>query len=131
MHSGALPLASTVRWRPSPTRPAGARAAHRRGGACALAPLLEGPLHGYGIVKRAGELSGGRVRLAVATLYGALDRLHTQGLVEPAGEQIVDRRARRYWRITDPGRAALTAEAERLRAAATVVERLVAVGPVS
>jgi hypothetical protein len=47
------------------------------------------------------------------------------------GEQIVDGRARRYWRITDPGRAAVTAEAERLRAAATVVERLVAVGPVS
>jgi DNA-binding PadR family transcriptional regulator len=130
MHSGALPLASTVRWRPSPTRPAGARAAHRRGGACALAPLLEGPLHGYGIVKRRRAVRG-RVRLAVATLYGALDRLHTQGLVEPAGEQIVDGRARRYWRITDPGRAALTAEAERLRAAATVVERLVAVGPVS
>jgi hypothetical protein len=51
--------------------------------------------------------------------------------VEPAGEQIVDGRARRCWRITDPGRAALTAEAERLPAAATVVERLVAVGPVS
>lgn len=51
--------------------------------------------------------------------------------MEPAGEQIVDGRARRCWRITDPGRAALTAEAERLPAAATVVERLVAVGPVS
>ena len=51
--------------------------------------------------------------------------------MEPAGEQIVDGRARRYWRITDPGRAALTAGAERQRAAATVVERLVAVGPVS
>lgn len=29
-----------------------------------LAALLAGPLHGYAIIKRAGELSGGRVRLA-------------------------------------------------------------------
>ena len=91
-----------------------------------LAPLLEGPLHGYGIVKRARELSGGRVELAVATLYGALERLRGEGFVEQVGEQIVDGRARRYWRITDAGRTALTGEAQRLRAAAIVVERLVA-----
>jgi hypothetical protein len=29
-----------------------------------LAALLAGPLHGYAIIKRAGELSDGRVRLA-------------------------------------------------------------------
>ena len=29
-----------------------------------LAALLDGPLHGYAIIKRAAELSGGRVRLA-------------------------------------------------------------------
>ena len=29
-----------------------------------LAALLAGPLHGYAIIKRAGELSGDRVRLA-------------------------------------------------------------------
>src|SRR5258708_26687038 len=40
-----------------------------------LAALLRGPLHGYAIMKRAGELSGGRVRLATGTRYTALDRL--------------------------------------------------------
>ena len=39
-----------------------------------LAALLEAPLHGYGIIKRAGEQSAGRVRLAVGTLYGTAVR---------------------------------------------------------
>ena len=45
-----------------------------------LAALLDGPRHGYGIIKQAAELSDGRVRLAAGTLYGALDRLTGRGL---------------------------------------------------
>jgi PadR family transcriptional regulator, regulatory protein PadR len=37
-----------------------------------LAPMLDGPLHGYGIIRRAHELTDGRVRLAAGTLYTAL-----------------------------------------------------------
>jgi DNA-binding PadR family transcriptional regulator len=51
-----------------------------------LAALLAGPLHGYAIIKRAGELSGGRVRLATGTLYTALDRLTAEGHVELVSE---------------------------------------------
>ena len=40
-----------------------------------LAALLDGPLHGYAIIGRAAELSGGDVRLSTGTLFGALDRL--------------------------------------------------------
>ena len=39
------------------------------------------PLHGYGIMQRAGELSGGRVRLAAGTLYGALNALVDKGWI--------------------------------------------------
>ncbi len=46
-----------------------------------LAALLAGPLHGYAIIKRAEEMSGGRVRLATGTLYTALDRLTDEGYV--------------------------------------------------
>jgi DNA-binding PadR family transcriptional regulator len=87
----------------------------------ALAALLDGPLHGYGIIKRASELSGGRLRIAAGTLYGVLDRLHAQGLVADEGQEIVDGRARRSYRLTAAGEAALTAEAARLQAAARVV----------
>ena len=33
---------------------------------------LDTPLHGYGIMQNVERLSGGRVRLAAGTLYGAL-----------------------------------------------------------
>ena len=51
-----------------------------------LASLLDGPLHGYAIIKRAEDMSGGRVRLATGTLYTALDRLTGRG-PRPAGER--------------------------------------------
>ena len=88
-----------------------------------LAALLDGPLHGYGIAERARELSEGRVKLSAGTLYGALERLAAEGLVEQAAEEIVAGRRRRYHRITDAGEAAVKEEAERLRAAAAVVQQ--------
>lgn len=87
-----------------------------------LAALLDGPLHGYGIVKRAAELSDGRLKIAAGTLYGVLDRLREQGLVADEGQEIVEGRARRSYRLTGAGEAALTAEAARLRSAARVVQ---------
>jgi len=86
-----------------------------------LAALLDGRLHGYGIIKRAAELSGGRVRITAGTLYGAIDRLIERGLVAPDGEEIVSGRLRRYYRITGEGERVVGEEAARLRAAAEVV----------
>jgi PadR family transcriptional regulator PadR len=88
-----------------------------------LAALLDGPRHGYGIIKHAAELSEGRVRLAAGTLYGALDRLVERGLVVPDKEEIVEGRARRYYRLTDQGVQALAVEAARMEQAARVVTR--------
>jgi PadR family transcriptional regulator PadR len=86
-----------------------------------LASLLDGPLHGYAIIQRAGELSGGRVRLATGTLYTALDRLTAEGCVELVREEIVNGRVRRSYGLTPPGAGALRAEAERMAAAARLV----------
>jgi DNA-binding PadR family transcriptional regulator len=50
------------------------------------------------------------------TLYIArLDRLTEQGLVEVDREEAVDGRLRRYYRLTEAGTAALTAQVQRLR----------------
>ena len=49
-----------------------------------------GDLHGYGIIKEVESLSDCRVRLSPGTLYGALDRLKNDGLVETAGEERVE-----------------------------------------
>ena len=86
-----------------------------------LAALFDGPLHGYGIIKHAEELSAGQVSLAAGTLYAALDRLSEAGLVTAEREEIVNGRARRYYALTDSGEAVLREEAQRLAAAANVV----------
>jgi PadR family transcriptional regulator, regulatory protein PadR len=86
-----------------------------------LASLLDGPLHGYAIIKRTAELSGGRVRMATGTLYTALDRLAAEGYIRPVSEEIVNGRARRSYGLTEPGAAALRAEAARMTAAAAIV----------
>ena len=86
-----------------------------------LAALLAGPLHGYAIIKRAGELSDGRVRLATGTLYTALDRLTSEGHVELVSEETVAGRIRRSYGLTQAGTAALRAEARRMAEAAQIV----------
>ncbi|MEU8263105.1 PadR family transcriptional regulator [Micromonospora sp. NPDC048999] len=86
-----------------------------------LVTLLDGPLHGHGIIKRAEEISGGRVRLAAGTLYAALDRLAREGLVEAVHEETVNGRVRRYYALTVSGGAAVRAEADRMAQAASLV----------
>jgi DNA-binding PadR family transcriptional regulator len=88
-----------------------------------LASLLDGPLHGYAIATRAEELSDGEVRITAGTLYGALERMAGQGLVQVDREETVEGRLRRYYRLSDQGRDAVIQEADRLAAAAKVVQR--------
>jgi PadR family transcriptional regulator, regulatory protein PadR len=88
-----------------------------------LAALQHGPLHGYAIIKKAEQMSHGRVRLATGTLYTALDRLAAEGYVRLVSEEIVSGRARRSYGLTDTGAAALQAEATRMADAASLVIR--------
>ena len=90
-----------------------------------LTALVDEPRHGYGIVGEVEQLSEGRVRLKVGTLYGVLDRLVGDGLVELDREEVQPGRLRRYYRLTESGSRSLTAEAERQAANARVAnERL-------
>jgi PadR family transcriptional regulator, regulatory protein PadR len=92
-----------------------------------LASLIDGPLHGWGIIQEAKVLSDGRIRLTAGTLYGALDRLLVEGLVEQDREEIVSGRCRRYYRLTSLGRRLLEEEAARFAASAKMVtDRLTA-----
>jgi PadR family transcriptional regulator, regulatory protein PadR len=86
-----------------------------------LASLLGGPLHGYAIIKRAEQLSDGRVRLATGTLYTALDRLTADGHVQLVSEETVGGRIRRTYGLTKDGAGALRAEAVRMAEAARIV----------
>ena len=85
-----------------------------------LTALAAGAQHGYGIMIDVTRISDGRVRLRAGTLYAALDRLKSDGLVSSDKEEIVDGRLRRYYKITDEGSKELAAEVSRLRANAAV-----------
>jgi PadR family transcriptional regulator PadR len=90
-----------------------------------LTALAGGPRHGYGIVGEVAELSEDRVRLKIGTLYGVLDRLVADALVELDREEVHQGRLRRYYRLTERGGSALADEAERQAAdARTAVDRL-------
>ena len=69
------------------------------------------PLHGYGIMQRTAELSGGRVRLAAGTLYGALNALVEKGWIMLLP---VEGRKKEY-RLTPRGLEVLQKELARLR----------------
>ncbi len=71
------------------------------------------PRHGYGIMQQAEQLSGGRVRLAAGTLYGALGALCEKGWIIPVLSQ-EDSRKKEY-RLTDRGLSVLKNELARLR----------------
>lgn len=81
-----------------------------------LTVLTGGRRHGYALIEEARQLSGGRVRLKAATLYAALERLGQLGWVELDGDEVVDGRLRRYFRLTDAGAAELETEVARLEA---------------
>lgn len=75
-----------------------------------LLALLK-PGHGYGMMQRIRELSGGRLVMGPGTLYGVLTRMNREGLIVLTGE---DGRRKNY-AITGAGRAALRLEYGRLK----------------
>lgn len=80
-----------------------------------LLALADGDKHGYAMMKSARTPEGGGVPMGPGTLYGTLDRLMRDGLVEETG--VTDDERRRYYRLKAAGRAALATELGRLDAA--------------
>jgi DNA-binding PadR family transcriptional regulator len=74
------------------------------------------------VIEDVAAMTGGRVRLRAGTLYAALDRLRTDGLIEVDREEVVQSRLRRYYQLTASGERSLAAETARLRTQATIAE---------
>ncbi len=81
-----------------------------------LLALLDGPKHGHAIKVDIRERTDGRVNMGPGTLYGAIKRLTVRGwIVEiDAPQPQIDDRVRRYYDLTEKGRAAAAAEASRM-----------------
>ncbi|MFF2018437.1 PadR family transcriptional regulator [Paenibacillus sp. NPDC058177] len=75
-----------------------------------LLALIE-PAHGYLIMQKVEELSGGQVRMAAGTLYGAIENMLKQKFIEPVRSE--DSR-RKVYAITEKGMEILRLDFARM-----------------
>jgi len=84
-----------------------------------LLALAKGDMHGYAIMGDAAERTAGAVTLEPGNLYRALQRLRRKGWVEKAERSAAEDAGgdrRRYYRLTESGRAAAAEETARMDA---------------
>jgi len=82
-----------------------------------LVALADGEKHGYAVIKEVARRTDGKVRLHAGTLYTTIKRFVIDGLIEETAERpdpALDDERRRYYRLTERGRAVAVAEADRL-----------------
>ena len=75
-----------------------------------LKAISLGPLHGYGILLRIQQISGGVLQIQQGSLYPALYRLEHQGLVAAAWGESDNKRRAKYYSLTAAGRKRLREE---------------------
>jgi transcriptional regulator len=79
-----------------------------------LAVLSEGPAHGYAVIDSLRQRSGGLFDLPEGTVYPALHRLESQGLLHSSWREDSPRR-RRVYALTQKGRQALAKRQDEWR----------------
>jgi DNA-binding PadR family transcriptional regulator len=82
-----------------------------------LLTLVDEERHGYAMAQEVQERSEGAIKLGPGSLYWSLGRLAAVGLIEevPASSPVEPgTERRRYYRLTEPGRAVLKREAQTL-----------------
>jgi transcriptional regulator len=71
-----------------------------------------GPLHGYGVLLRIGQISKGALLIEQGALYPALFRLVRQGLLKATWGTSENNRRAKYYELTAAGRKRLREETE-------------------
>jgi len=72
-----------------------------------------GPEHGYGILLRIQQITGGALTIEQGALYPALYRLEHQGLLDTEWGTSDNNRKAKYYSLTAAGRKRLRHETER------------------
>jgi len=83
-----------------------------------------GKLHGYGVLLRIEQISGGNLQIQQGALYPALYRLEHQGLIDSEWGTSDNNRRAKFYRLTGAGRAQLRAETQHWLAYADAVTRV-------
>ena len=96
-----------------------------------LVALADGEKHGYAVIKDVARRTDNKVRLRAGTLYTVIRRFVDDRLIEESAERpdpALDDERRRYYRLTDRGRAVAVAEARRM--AETLAQARVKLGAI-
>ena len=72
-----------------------------------------GAHHGYGVLLRIEQITGGALAIEQGALYPALYRLEHQGLLDTEWGTSDNNRRAKFYRLTPAGRRRLRAEADR------------------
>src|SRR5215510_3885185 len=72
-----------------------------------------GPLHGYGVLLRIEQISGGRLEIQQGSLYPALYRLEDQGWIASEWGESENKRKAKYYQLTADGKKRLQSEQEK------------------
>jgi transcriptional regulator len=85
-----------------------------------------GPLHGYGIARRIGQISGDLIALNQGTLYPVLLKLEQEGSIASEWGVSENNRKARFYRLTRVGRKQLRAETRDWEQTAAIIGRFFA-----
>jgi PadR family transcriptional regulator len=90
-----------------------------------LTVLAAGPAHGYRVIERLRDQSGGAFDLPEGTVYPALHRLERDGLLQSSWTQD-ERRRRRVYAITPAGRGTMEGKRRDWAAFAGAMQAVIA-----
>jgi PadR family transcriptional regulator PadR len=88
-----------------------------------------GPLHGYGILLRIGQISGQTLLIEQGALYPALFRLVRQGLLKASWDKSDNNRRAKFYELTSKGRKRLREETDWWNRAAAAIATVLAARP--
>lgn len=83
-----------------------------------------GPLHGYGVLLRIQQISGGQLEIQQGSLYPALYRLEHQGLITGDWGESENKRKARFYRLTRAGIGKLRDEEEQWNRMSGVIAKI-------
>src|ERR1044071_1141026 len=88
-----------------------------------------GKLHGYGVLLRIEQISGGALQIQQGALYPALYRLEHQGLISSDWGTSENNRKAKYYHLTAAGRRRLGEETASWNRLAEAIARSLAATP--
>ena len=88
-----------------------------------------GKLHGYGVLLRIQQISGGQLAIQQGSLYPALFRLEHQGLIASEWGESDNKRKAKFYRLTATGRRQLRTETDKWNRMASLMAGILSTTP--